>query len=387
MRYIDTGSRDAADALGTWLRSVDPAEVDALRVQSGFYSRGGLDELRAVLGDLRRRGAAARIVIGANEQSTLAADVEALRAELGAPRGGADLAVVCFAEGFFHPKTLHLARGDGSQAAYVGSANLTRSGVYGQHIEAGLLLDTREGDDADVVAAVGAAVDAWFDETRDGAHRIETTADVEALVGRGLLAEAPAPRAAVTPRTTSARTVGLTRLRPLLAARRRRPEPTSAAEPADAPHAGALVWRSNPLTRRDLNIPRGLRTHATGSMLWKKGAWTRDIDQRSYFREEVFADLDWHPRADRPHLERAEADFDLRVHGERRGRYRLTLGHNMSTTSVAYRQRNAMTQLHWGDMRPEIADEALIGSRLELYRLPPADDEAPVFLIDVVARD
>ena len=46
-----------------------------------------------------------------------------------------------------------------------------------------------------------------------------------------------------------------------------------------------------------------------------------------------------------------------------------------------------MTQLHWGEMRPEIADEALIGSRLDLYRLPSADDEAPVFLIDIVARD
>ena len=33
-------------------------------------------------------------------------------------------------------------------------------------------------------------------------------------------------------------------------------------------------------------------THATGSMLWKKGA-TEDIDQRHFFRDEVFADIDW----------------------------------------------------------------------------------------------
>src|SRR5690606_12756867 len=53
-----------------------------------------------------------------------------------------------------------------------------------------------------------------------------------------------------------------------------------------------LMWESNGLTERDLNIPTGPNTNPTGSMLFKKGNMD-DIDQRHYFREDVFVDLDW----------------------------------------------------------------------------------------------
>lgn len=48
-----------------------------------------------------------------------------------------------------------------------------------------------------------------------------------------------------------------------------------------------LLWRSGPLTRRDLNIPIGTNTHATGSMLLKVGDPSQHIDQRHYFRDVV----------------------------------------------------------------------------------------------------
>jgi hypothetical protein len=41
---------------------------------------------------------------------------------LGLPRQNACLGIVRYDQGFFHPKTYHLRRSDGSQCAYVGSA-------------------------------------------------------------------------------------------------------------------------------------------------------------------------------------------------------------------------------------------------------------------------
>ena len=83
-----------------------------------------------------------------------------------------------------------------------------------------------------------------------------------------------------------------------------------------------MIWESKGLTERDLNIPSGDSTHATGSMLWKKGAAT-DIDQRHFFRDEAFEGLNWQPDANTPHLERVEADFDIVVKGLNFGEHKL----------------------------------------------------------------
>jgi hypothetical protein len=67
-----------------------------------------------------------------------------------------------------------------------------------------------------------------------------------------------------------------------------------------------LLWTSGPLSQRDLNIPKGSNTNPTGSMLFKKGK-TEGIDQRHYFRDEVFSALTWTKdiNEDTAHLERA----------------------------------------------------------------------------------
>ena len=53
-----------------------------------------------------------------------------------------------------------------------------------------------------------------------------------------------------------------------------------------------LVWTSKKLSRRDLNIPNGDNTNVTGSMFFSKGD-TANIDQRHYFRDVVFKNLNW----------------------------------------------------------------------------------------------
>jgi HKD family nuclease len=140
-----------------------------------------------------------------------------------------------------------------------------------------------------------------------------------------------------------------------------------------------LVWESKELTERDLNIPTSAGTNPTGSMGWKKGAFD-DIDQRHYFREDVFSDLNWIPDKPPSKWERTQAKFELVVKNLNYGVFDLKLSHNTDTDSTSYRQKNFMTQLHWGDTKEYIAKHDLLGRILYLYR---KDTHPPEFMIEI----
>lgn len=188
MRYIDSGARNPTQTLGFWMKALDPSTVAELRFQTGFFGFEGVMLLAPTLARLRAEDAITRCLVGSNDLRTAGEDVRRLAELLGLPRSRASLAVCAFGNAFFHPKILHLRRHDGSQASYVGSANLTESGVGGRHVEAGVLLDTREGDSAAELDKVAAAIDAWFAGDRLGCFPIVSTAGVESLVERGILA-------------------------------------------------------------------------------------------------------------------------------------------------------------------------------------------------------
>jgi len=118
-------------------------------------------------------------------------DVKRLAELIGLPRANAQLGVVQFENAFFHPKVCHLRRNDGSQCAYVGSANFTGQGVAALHIEAGLLLDTRDGDSDRVLNTIASAIDDWFTPNREGVHNVRNLADVDRLVNEGVLIVTP----------------------------------------------------------------------------------------------------------------------------------------------------------------------------------------------------
>lgn len=190
MRYIDSGSRDSSHALGAWLQSVLTASIVEVRWQSGFFSAESLGFLAATLQRLAKSDLPFAGIIGSNEPGTLHADVRKLVALLGLPRTNARLGVVKYGNAFYHPKTYHFRRDDGSQCGYVGSANLTPKGLS-VHVEAGLVLDTQQGDSSAVLDEIAAAVDAWFATKRDGLRQIRNLSDVDSLVAAGVLLEAP----------------------------------------------------------------------------------------------------------------------------------------------------------------------------------------------------
>lgn len=132
---------------------------------------------------------------------------------------------------------------------------------------------------------------------------------------------------------------------------------------------GDLVWESGKLTERDLNIPKGSNTNPTGSMLFKKGKM-KSIDQRHYFRDNVFAGLDWKQdmKPETSHLERAGAFFRIVIEGKYSGTFKLIVTHNPKTDTRSYEQKNSMTQISWGKAKKVIANENLIGKNARLFK-------------------
>ena len=115
-------------------------------------------------------------------------------------------------------------------------------------------------------------------------------------------------------------------------------------------------------------------------MLLKKGAF-KDIDQRIYFRDQVFAHLIWIKDlpARTAHIERASEKFALVIKNVNCGVFNLELSHNTRIDS-AYLVNQSVTSIHWGDAKKEIAKDDLLDRTLSLYR---SDAIPPEFTIEI----
>jgi hypothetical protein len=195
MRYIDSGSRESEQTFGFWLQEVLGDDISEVRWQSGFFNEEALGYFVPALEGLSQTNGVVRVLIGSNAPGgTPRDDVIRLVELIGLPRRNANLGVVRYGNAFYHPKTYHFRRTDGSQCAYVGSSNLTAQGAA-LHTEAGLTLDSRNGDPIEVLEAIASAVDVWFDEHREGVNYISAAGDVDALVTNGVLTLAAPPPA------------------------------------------------------------------------------------------------------------------------------------------------------------------------------------------------
>lgn len=300
----------------------------------------------------------------------------------------------------FHPK-MYLALSNSAAMAVVGSANVTFSGLH-NNVEASTILhlDPADFDDAKFFKESLAVLDGLSKRFPDHVFQVKTAEAAEKLFEQGRLSDEAI--VTKTPPRASVQKGERDNLSPIGLPRRtvkKRSSKGSGNQKHMAPQIRAkkskkrqedrenvvqkrefvLVWESKPLSERDLNIPSGKTTHATGSMLWKKGL-TEDVDQRHYFRDEIFRDIGWEQDGGNLSYEVAEADFVLVIKGLNYGVYRLVLKHNANTESQTYMQRNSMTSIRWGSVSAFVKKRDLLGRTLSLYRNA---ESPPKFLIEI----
>lgn len=287
----------------------------------------------------------------------------------------------------FHPK-IYFSRNNNEARLIVGSANLTFGGLN-SNIEASLLLtmELADPDNAALVTELEGKIDGMIAEYDEHVFPVPDDALIQQLFESGRVIDESlirAPTPAGSSRNRDLDTISRMKLKTRRIARPRveRLPAAAAPPPAAAPRAPApagvaapvrkrlnMVWISSPAKERTLNIPTGANTNPTGDMNFTKGA-LEGIDQRHYFRDEVFANLGWvfdtGPRL--KHMERAEARFQLVIRDVDYGVFTLRLSHNTRTNTVSYKQGNSMTKLHWGEARRFIAQKDLLDRTMYLYR-------------------
>ena len=283
----------------------------------------------------------------------------------------------------FHPK-IYLVRCKTQAGAMIGSANLTLGGLN-NNIESSVVLDLDLTVDEDFEFAesiIGKFNGLTVTHPRH-VVRIQSAAAVDVLQAAGRLvdeASSSPPKAAVGSPPTGADDLPpivlkvprlWTQVKGSQGGKGQKPQSPVATPAVVGANAVVglsleLLWKSKALTERDLGVPSGENTHATGSINLDKGLLAEAIDHRHYFRDDVFDALDWKLRS--PTVDEAHATFGLVIKGVSRGEFKLRVGHTISTTSRSYLQRNAMTRLSWGPMKSFVARKELIGRTMSLHR-------------------
>ena len=195
MRYIDNGTGDGREeALFPWLRSILTEDAVGIRWQSGYFEASVLGLFMPTLRRIAEQELDTLALIGSNDGETQSTAVHQLVDALGLPRPNAQLGVVRYSDGFFHPKTIHVRYGCGREVAYIGSSNMTARGINGLNVEAGIVLDTDEGDPVDLLTRIRAAVGEWFVGGPDGLFVVSSHDDVNQLEQQGILTTVRTPR-------------------------------------------------------------------------------------------------------------------------------------------------------------------------------------------------
>jgi hypothetical protein len=386
MQYVDTGSRDPTHALGTWLAEVmmGTNAVAAMRLQTGFFGAGALGYFESAFSALHDVDGHTRLLVGSNDGETPRAAVEDLLAIVGSPRAGLKLGVVSFQTGFFHTKVFHFLRNDGSATAYVGSANLTSAGVRSQHVEAGIILDTKAGDPPAVLTSIADAVDAWFDETRPGLYPVAFSADLDALVETRVIGVTPPPRPLRTMKSASGAQgtnvpgfslfplVVLPPIQMALPGHPASPGSSASAAPAPQPSKIPASKTSPKVGHWSKKLPasdaqRKQTGNQSGVVAFTQGNYRGEIDQTTYFRQDLFGEAQWTATLTMTGLpmEVATVPMHVIIDGVNHGALQFKISHALNRE---HNQNNYTTTLHLDPITPLFSQTDMTGKILDVER-------------------
>jgi len=341
---------DDLPALGdVMLTHLDDLRLTQLDIVVAWAKRSGLGRVRLGLEAFRARGGAVRAIVGIDERGATRQGLALMRAlcdEMWIYRDTSG--------GTFHPK-VYLFRGPELALAIIGSANLTRGGLWDNYE-----LSTELSLTLPAETAVLGEIDSWI-----GRLRAQTEACLEASdlllanVSSSRLVQDEdrheawgegdnTPHAVILPFGSA----GSRKVRAPAIAGHRMVVKRRSATKRGAEAGPATLHRYRILTRwfKKLDAssaqqpPKG-GTNVTGVLRLTKSVFP--IDQATYFRNELFSKASWRRTSVRKKpAELAVIAAELRIDGRYLGR------HSFQLTYAKHReagQRNVTTVLHWGD--------------------------------------
>lgn len=264
-------------------------------VATAFMNAAGASMLVKMLGENSK---ACRVFVGIRNGVTT---IQALRLLL--ESGIHPIVVDTASQAYiFHPK-VYLASNNSIARLIIGSANITLGGLA-KNVEASIFSEYPMDENAAFIESIYDKFEVLSANCPENVFRINTPEALEKICQESLLVDE-------TRTTWHSNTKSIEGVR-AESRQRMRLNTRHVSSTMSARHSGShtesiensgvdikivenqnLLWKSKALTRRDLNIPEGVRTNRTGSMLLKKGDPTQLIDQRIYFRLIVFGSADW----------------------------------------------------------------------------------------------
>lgn len=404
MRYIDTGARDPNRALGTYLSGVmtGPAAASELRVQTGFFGAGALGYFYETLQQLATSDGVTRLLVGSNDGETSRAALEQLLTVTGGDRANLKLGIVSFASGFFHPKVFHFRRADGTSTAYVGSANMTPAGTASKHVEAGIILDTRDGDSTLVLDDIADAIDQWFVGSPPGFYPLVDQTDLDPLVVAGVINATPPPRLSRSLKTSfgghqndkpphslrrlvavpmipgvtggaGGATGGLTPTSdPGGTSSGERGQSVAPAEEGNSGGAPRTVVSPAPAAHWSKSLPRSdaqrkAAGNQSGAVALTQGDYAGQIDQTTYFRQTLFGTESWTQEIANTGQPKEVANVPMRVSidGVHYGELNFRISNASNRESG---QNNYTAQLHLEPITALFSQSDMTGRKLEIER-------------------
>lgn len=287
----------------------------------------------------------------------------------------------------FHPK-VYIANNDNKARLVIGSANTTNGGLV-NNVEASIYSELSMSNDQDkkFINSVYRQFNKLKKDYPKNVFQINSENEVKRLFDEGLLVDQDKPvlrgysqKRNINNKTPYRPAMKLNTQDLLKSSKSKKAgkiikvTPKSSTTTYPIKYRG-LLWESKGLTERDLNIPKNSNTNPTGSMLLKKGNF--NIDQRTYFRKEAFANEDWSLCPSGQEI--CKCKFRFIIKNFDCGTYELEVSHDPRTNTPTYNQNNSVTSIHWRDAKSIIAKEELKGLILRLYD----KDENGVYTINI----
>jgi hypothetical protein len=353
--------------------------ITELLLSSAFANSAGV---AAISNSLAPIAGQCRAFVGVRNGSTTAQALASLL-RLGIELYGVDTAT---RSRIFHPK-LYLAIGNDRARAIIGSANLTHPGLH-NNIEAGADIDLDLTDQSDMDFVTG-FLDGFKDLLANHPHHcfpITSGRRIVDLLKQGLLEDERNPKtqtaygAGKQGAQTSKPPIAL----PLTAApkkKARKPKPPAVgggpATVTAPPTFGQLVWVKPNLPASDLQLNRASAVPGVLRLTQAKYQVNgQTIDHTTYFRNQVFVQLNWtHNAAKQKDV--ADVPISLVIAGVYVGDFDLSLSHK---AAWAAGQGNYTTGLHWGGATSHIKQPGLLGRSLKLYE--PANAQSR-FVVEI----